>query len=130
MMKRNRSVLVICESIDDVQKVKLATDTKNIKARRIECLTTGEEKYNDHIGCNEIFIATNIAGRGTDLKAETPLVKNGGLHVIISFMPKNLRVEMQGRGRAGRNGAPGSSELIVNYTRYMEEEGQPKISEE
>ena len=77
-----------------------------------------------------MIIATNIAGRGTDLKAETPLVKNGGLHVIISFMPKNLRVEMQGRGRAGRNGAPGSSELIVNYTRYMEEEGQPKISEE
>jgi len=43
------------------------------------------------------------------LKASKKLIKHGGLHVIMTFMPENLRVEMQARGRAGRNGAPGSS---------------------
>ena len=45
-------------------------------------------------------------------------------------MPNNLRVEMQGRGRSGRNGAPGSSELIVNYQKYMQDQNQPTVSEE
>jgi preprotein translocase subunit SecA len=54
-------------------------------------------------------LSTNIAGRGTDIKIDEQLRKNGGLHVIIGFMPSNSRVEMQARGRAGRNGAAGSS---------------------
>lgn len=41
----------------------------------------------------------------------------------MGFMSSNLRVEMQGRGRAGRNGCEGSSELAVNYTRYCQEIG-------
>lgn len=43
------------------------------------------------------------------MKAKDELIKKGGLHVIITFMPQNYRIEMQARGRAGRNGAPGSS---------------------
>lgn len=54
-------------------------------------------------------MATNVAGRGMDLKATKELIKYGGFHVIVSFMPSNSRVEMQARGRAGRNGASGSS---------------------
>ena len=37
---------------------------------------------------------------------------------------------MQGRGRAGRNGAPGSSELIVNYMKYMNDKNIPIEKEE
>lgn len=61
-----------------------------------------------------------MAGRGTDIKISKELNENGGLHVIIGFMPHNLRVEMQGRGRAGRNGCQGSSELAVNYVRFCD----------
>lgn len=38
--------------------------------------------------------------------------------MIIGFIPTNLRVEMQGRGRAARNGCEGSSELAVNYEKF------------
>ena len=72
------------------------------------------------------MIATNLAGRGADLKVSKKLNDNGGLHVIIGFMPQNTRVEMQGRGRAGRNGCNGSSELAVNYEQYCDETGLPK----
>lgn len=37
---------------------------------------------------------------------------------------------MQGRGRAGRNGAPGSSEVIVNYSKYIDENNLGKESRE
>lgn len=82
---------------------------KRVNASGLRCIKTGEEESGDVVDECEIVLATNIAGRGTDLKATQNLIQNGGLHVIVAFMPKNLRVEMQARGRAGRNGAPGSS---------------------
>lgn len=65
-----------------------------------------------------------------DLKASERLVEKGGLHVIVTFMPQNLRIEMQARGRAGRNGAPGSSELVVNLTEYCNSIRMPLVSRE
>lgn len=41
----------------------------------------------------DVIIATNLAGRGTDLEMNENVKKNGGLHVIISFMPSNIRIE-------------------------------------
>jgi golgin subfamily B member 1 len=130
MLRSERSVLVLCESIQDVDKLVLAINTKQIKTPRLQELKTGEENIDDRIDCEEIVIATNLAGRGADLKISETLNERGGLHVIISFMPINSRVEMQGRGRAGRNGCNGSSELAINYTKHCAEFGfsqQPKI---
>ena len=40
-----------------------------------------------------VIFATNIGARGTDYKIHDDLCKNGGLHVIISYLPENERVE-------------------------------------
>ena len=61
-----------------------------------------------------VTVATNIAGRGADIKLSSDAIAAGGLQIIITFLPDNLRVEMQARGRAGRQGLPGSSVVLVD----------------
>ncbi|MCE5316931.1 MAG: hypothetical protein LLG04_06160 [Parachlamydia sp.] len=61
----------------------------------------------------KVLIATNTAGRGTDIKLEGKS-RNKGLNVVFGYYPRSHRVEMQGRGRAGRQGEPGSSEILLS----------------
>lgn len=55
-----------------------------------------------------ITIATNMAGRGTDIKLSKDVIELGGLHVIATELHESGRVDRQLFGRAGRQGDPGS----------------------
>ncbi len=61
-----------------------------------------------------ITVATNMAGRGTDIKPDAPAIKAGGLHVILTEMHTAKRIDRQFVGRAGRQGDPGSSQVFVS----------------
>ncbi|CAF2897179.1 unnamed protein product, partial [Rotaria sp. Silwood2] len=72
-----------------------------------------QEKSIERIKRGEIIIATNLAGRGTDIKTDE-IEKYGGLHIIITFMPRNRRVEEQAFGRTARQGKRGTGQRILN----------------
>jgi preprotein translocase subunit SecA len=60
-----------------------------------------------------ITVATNMAGRGTDIKLHPAVREAGGLHVILTEYHESQRIDRQLFGRAGRQGDPGSYESIV-----------------
>lgn len=61
-----------------------------------------------------VTLATNIAGRGTDIMLGEGVDKLGGLHVIGTERHESRRIDNQLRGRAGRQGDPGSSQFYVS----------------
>lgn len=61
-----------------------------------------------------ITIATNMAGRGTDIKLTEEVKKAGGLAIIGTERHESRRVDRQLRGRSGRQGDPGSSQFFVS----------------
>lgn len=61
-----------------------------------------------------ITVATNMAGRGTDIRLTQDMVECGGLHVIATERQEARRIDRQLFGRCGRQGDPGSYELFVS----------------
>ena len=61
-----------------------------------------------------VTIATNMAGRGTDIKLEESVVQNGGLKIIGTERHESRRIDNQLRGRAGRQGDKGSSRFYIS----------------
>ena len=61
-----------------------------------------------------ITVATNMAGRGTDIKLDPGVQELGGLHVIATELHESARIDRQLFGRCGRQGDPGTVEAIVS----------------
>ncbi|WP_301101416.1 preprotein translocase subunit SecA [Propionivibrio sp.] len=71
-----------------------------------------------------ITVATNMAGRGTDIKLAPEVEQRGGLHVILTEFHESSRVDRQLFGRSARQGNPGSVEAMVSledelFRRYL-----------
>ncbi len=62
-------------------------------------------------GC--VTVATNMAGRGTDIRLSKPVREAGGLHVILTEYHESARIDRQLFGRCARQGDPGSIEAVV-----------------
>ena len=61
-----------------------------------------------------VTIATNMAGRGTDIKLGSGVTESGGLHIIGTERHESRRIDRQLRGRAGRQGDAGSSKFFLS----------------
>jgi preprotein translocase subunit SecA len=103
---KNHSVLIICENIKKAELLynhiqqevsKHAGISVFIYQRDYQEFTFGQTANGLTHGD---IIATNLAGRGTDIKVSEQLHKAGGLHVILSYLPNNIQIEQQAFGRS------------------------------
>jgi len=62
----------------------------------------------------QVTVATNMAGRGTDIVLANEVRARGGLHVIVSELHASPRIDRQLMGRCGRQGDPGTTRLFVS----------------
>ena len=115
MQKGGRPVLILSLSIKDSKELQALLKNEKIEAQLFnEMQSEPAESIIDLAGKpGVVTIATNNAGRGTDIILDPSSEKNGGLHVIFTYLPNSQRVEDQGIGRAGRQGQNGSSEIFI-----------------
>ena len=84
---------------------------------------TEEAKIIEQAGIvGQITVATNMAGRGTDIKLTAAAREAGGLHVISCEKNSSARIDRQLAGRCGRQGDPGSYEAILSLQDVIIEE--------
>ena len=111
-----RAVLVICEDIATANEIhnliSSKSETKPHLHTKGESYDGGQE--NKKLKQGDVVITTNLGARGTDFSTDDVVNKNGGLFVLVTFIPLNDRVEKQAFGRTGRRGATGSCQIIVN----------------
>jgi preprotein translocase subunit SecA len=75
-----------------------------------------------------ITVATNMAGRGTDIVLAPEIAEAGGLHVILTGYHDSTRIDRQLFGRAGRQGDPGSFESVVALDDELFQRFAPKLA--
>ncbi len=114
--KNGRPVLVGTTSVEISELLSRMLKIKGIKHNVLNAkLHAREAEIVAEAGqSGTVTIATNMAGRGTDIKLTEAVVKAGGLAIIGTERHDSRRVDRQLRGRAGRQGDPGSSQFYVS----------------
>jgi ankyrin repeat protein len=111
--QQNRAVLIICRFIRQAHDLEERLSQHYSRSKIFSY--TGKNRFTkEKVYPGEIVIATNIAGRGTDLTPDDVVEQHGGLHVCITFLPQSYRVELQNAGRTARKGNKGTAQLILH----------------
>ena len=116
LVEAGRPVLVGTTSVETsellsrmLNRKKISHNVLNAKLHQKEADIVAEAGM-----AGKVTIATNMAGRGTDIKLSKEVIKAGGLAIIGTERHESRRVDRQLRGRAGRQGDPGSSAFFVS----------------
>lgn len=115
--EQGRPVLIGTESVEVSEKLARVFKQNNLEhtvlnakqnAREAEIVAQAGKR-------GVITIATNMAGRGTDIKLEPGIAQIGGLYVIGTTRHQSRRIDRQLRGRCARQGDPGTSKFYISF---------------
>ncbi len=114
--EQGRPMLVGTTSVEKSERLAGLLEARGIPH---ELLNAKQHEREAHIVANAgqskaVTIATNMAGRGTDIILGEGVREMGGLHVIATERHEARRIDNQLRGRAGRQGDPGSSQFFLS----------------
>ncbi len=115
--EKGRPVLVGTTSVDISEKLSRMLQLRGIQHNVLNAKQHQREAEIVAEAGNpgKVTIATNMAGRGTDIKISQQVKDAGGLAIIGTERHESRRVDRQLRGRAGRQGDPGSSQFFVSF---------------
>ena len=113
----NRAMILICKHIQSANHL-FSILVK--KYKNVYKYIDDQQEIITYLDSRDILIATNLAGRGLDIQNSPALLRHGGVHVCLTFLPMNaqeilFRVILQAFGRAGRHGNPGSTQIIAYH---------------
>jgi len=116
LVKADQAVLVGTPSVDASEALGQMLRDRSIKHSIINAryLEQEAEIVSQAGACGKVTVATNMAGRGTDIKLSNELKAAGGLHVIATEMHSSKRIDRQLVGRAARQGDPGSYQFFLS----------------
>jgi preprotein translocase subunit SecA len=115
LQQQGRPVLIGTRSVEKSEKLSRMLEAAGIEHQVLNAKQHIREA--DIIAraghCGRVTIATNMAGRGTDIKLTPEVVAAGGLHVLGTERHDARRIDRQLAGRAGRQGDPGSCQFFL-----------------
>jgi preprotein translocase subunit SecA len=113
--EKGRPVLVGTRSIEKSERLALM-----LRRRGVECNVLNAKYHEQEAQIikdagipGKVTIATNMAGRGVDIKLGEGVAEAGGLHIIGTERHESRRIDNQLRGRAGRQGDPGTTRFYI-----------------
>lgn len=114
--KNNQPVLVGTTSIENSEKLSEMLKKRGINHKVLNAKYHAEEAAIVALAgqAGSVTIATNMAGRGTDILLGDGVSDLGGLHIIGTERHESRRIDNQLRGRAGRQGDPGSTQFYLS----------------
>ena len=109
-------VLIGVRSVKASEQVERVLNQRGLKAEVLNAVQAEREaEIIEQAGKSGVItIATNMAGRGTDIALDSQAKEAGGLHVIITELHDASRIDRQLYGRCARQGDPGSYEMILS----------------
>ncbi|CAF4256915.1 unnamed protein product, partial [Rotaria sordida] len=115
---KTRPVLIICENVETTENIWNELIRNSVPPHTIEKYRRDGDNVEDRFAKKpatkgDIIIATNKGGRGTDIHVDEKVNSHGGMHVILTYLPENVRIEEQSFGRTARNGAQGTGQYIL-----------------
>jgi preprotein translocase subunit SecA len=128
--KTGRPVLIGTRSIAESEALSVCLNAAGLAHQLLNgCQDEEEARIIERAGePGTVTIATNMAGRGTDIKLSRDALSQGGLHIIGTERHDSRRIDRQLFGRSARQGDPGSAQFFLSAADHLIAECEPRLA--